>query len=199
MKQFSLEIYYIKPKIWIFLIYGRSEYVTYINVTLTINQSAVKATWLHVLTALGCSAVSLQANWSQPQGTVNDHPTATHDGLSSSVCSPAWYLERSWRLRENEGEAKSKVQKKGEKEVGDEEEEAVVVWVLDKWPRWWNDHHAVQEVATSGSAHFRSVAIIPPQSSPAAPNSLTQNQYEQVEQEVGGQELWVRWEVEGEG
>ena len=31
-----------------------------------------------------------------------------------SVCSPAWYLERSWRLRENEREAK---QGKKEKEV----------------------------------------------------------------------------------
>lgn len=51
----------------------------------------------------------------------------------------------------------------------------------------------MQEVATSGSTHFRSVAIIPPQRSPAAPKSLTQNQYEQVEQEVGGQELWMRW------
>lgn len=35
-----------------------------------------------------------------------------------SVCTPAWYLERSWRLRENEGKAKSKGKKNKSERVG---------------------------------------------------------------------------------
>lgn len=139
------------------------------NLNLTVNLCrAAKPPWLHVLSALGCSTVSLQANWSQPQGTANDQPTATLDGPSSSCLQPCVVFREILKVgRKSEKQKKKRTKKRWGSQSGEGDGvEAVWVWVLDKWPRWWNDHHAVQEVATSGSAHFRSVVIIPPQSSP---------------------------------
>lgn len=56
----------------------------------------------------------------------------------------------------------------------------------------------------AGSSHVRLCSLplsghYPSPERPAAPYSLTQNRYEQVEQKVGGQELWMRGGVAGRG
>lgn len=133
--------------------------------------------WIPPDYTLCCGAVCLQANWSQPQGTANDQPPATPRW---PVAFPVWHLETSPGTNKKQKRTRGKGLKRQERcwrcrssDPGDE----VTAMLCRKWPR----------PALLTSAQW-------PLS--VAPLFLTKNQYEL---EVGGQELWVRWEDEARG